>query len=145
MKGICIFCEKNKDLTRHHIIAQNYNGKDDANNLIPNICEECHISLEKNMDFARAKTGAGIELNQSGLIIGKYPIKLITGSIFLDNQSKGMIDVGSPIFGMRMHNQQLGNDVYIEAMISGQTLVCITGSQSPNTWVVFSIARPDKL
>jgi hypothetical protein len=59
MRGICKFCGKEKDLTEHEIMARSYGGTKQEDNVIPNICRDCHAQLETNMDKNRAKAGAG--------------------------------------------------------------------------------------
>ena len=142
MKGICIFCGQFKELTKHHIIAQSYNGTDDAENLIPNTCRECHDVLERNINNARAKVGAGIEIDKS-FQIGTTSAELLTGSVLLNDQCKGIIDPRSPIYGMRCHNQKVG-ERYLEATTSGDSAVIICGSPA-NSWIIYAIAKPPKI
>ncbi|MDP1694499.1 MAG: HNH endonuclease [Candidatus Woesearchaeota archaeon] len=140
MIGICLFCCQNKELTNHHIIAQSYNGTDDAENLIKDICRECHDRLENKMNEVRGQVGAGRTPQQLTFTIGQTSAQILTGSILLGNNATGFIDAGSPIFGMRCHNQIIG-ERYLEATISGGNVIMMTGSPS-NSWVIYAIAKP---
>ena len=140
MMGICVFCFQYKELTHHHIIAQSYNGKDDTENLIKDICCECHGTLENKMNEVRGQVGAGRDIQNVVFNIGQTPAHIISGSVILGDNTRGFIDAGSPIFGMRYHNKTVG-ERYIEAAISGGNVIMITGSPS-NSWVIYAVAKP---
>ena len=139
--GICKFCGKSKELTKHEIMAQSYGGtRDNVNNVVPDICGECHDQLENNMNKTRGLTGAGRDVQPiKQFSIGSTTAQLQTGSIFLNDSGTGYIDAGSPIYGMRCHNKLTGEQS-IEASLSGGSVIFITGSPS-NSWIIYSIAR----
>jgi len=140
MKGICRFCGQEKDLTEHEIMARSYGGTKEVNNVIPNICRECHTQLESNMDKNRAKAGAGNPVTPiQSFNIGSTEAQLITGSALLNENGQTQINTGSPIYGMRCHHQRTGQN-YIETAISGGSVVLITGSPS-DYWIIYSLAR----
>jgi hypothetical protein len=137
----CRFCGEERDLTKHEIMAQSYGGKrEDAANVIPDICRECHNQLENNMNKARASAGAGKNIPQfQSFLIGSVDAHLQTGSVYLGNNGVGHIDAGSPIYGMRCHNKVTGEQ-FIESALSGGSVVLITGSPA-NSWTIYSIAK----
>ena len=140
MKGVCKFCGGEKDLTEHEIMARSYGGTKEVENVIPNICRECHTQLETNIDKNRASAGAGNPVNQiQSFNIGSTEAQLITGSALLNGDGQAQIDAGSPIYGMRCHHQTTGQN-YIEVSMSGGSVVLITGSPS-NYWVIYSLAK----
>ena len=116
--GVCKFCGKNKDLTQHEIMAQSYgSGREDVNNVIPDICRECHDQLEQNMNKQRGLAGSGRNIPQfQNFSIGSVTAQLQTGSVYLNNSGIGYIDAGSPIYGMRCHNKITGEQ-FIESAI----------------------------
>lgn len=139
--GACKFCGKNKDLTQHEIMAQSYGGsREDSNNVIPNICRECHNQLERNMNRQRGLTGAGKNVSpEQEFPIGSTTAQLQTGSVFLNDTGMGYIDAGSPIYGMRCHNK-LTREQFIETSLSGGSVILVSGSPS-NSWVIYSVAK----
>jgi len=141
MERICRFCEEEKDLTKHEIMAQSYGGsREDATNVVPDICKDCHSQLEQNMNMARGLTGAGRNISPvQNFSIGSVNAQLQTGSVYLGNGGTGHIDAGSPIYGMRCHNKVTGEQ-FIEASMSGGSVILITGSPH-NSWTIYSIAK----
>jgi len=141
MEGECYFCKENKELTIHHIIAQNYKGKDDSENLIPNVCIKCHPLLERSMDKARGLIGAGKDFDVCpNVMVGKTNVTLKIGSSLLSNTGLALVDLGSPIYGARVHNKIIGQ-TDMELFISGGVQLAIVGSPK-NSWVVYAIAKP---
>ncbi len=137
MTGICNFCGHVKELTRHHIIAQKYNGSDDGHNIIPDICRSCHDQLEQSINRLRSEVGAGINpSHQQQFMIGSALVQLAAGSAYLDASGMGMIDAGSPILGISCHIKDYGQN-NIEAAFSGGSVVLVTGSPA-DSWVIYS-------
>lgn len=135
--GICNFCGKEKELTTHHLIAQKYQGNDAPKNLIPVICRDCHNQIEENITKSRGDVGAGKSVQAiQYFIIGSVQAQLNTGSTYLDEQGRGYIDTGSPFYGMSCHIKNYGQK-YIEASLSGGSVVVITGSPT-NSWLIYS-------
>ena len=140
MKGICKFCGNEKDLTKHEIMARSYGGIKVVENVIPDICRDCHTQLENNMDKNRASAGAGNSVRPiQSFNIGSTEAQLITGSVLLNTNSQAQTDAGSPIYGMGCHHQTTGQN-YIEASMIGESIVLITGSPS-DYWIIYSLAR----
>ncbi len=138
MTGLCSFCNQEKDLTTHHLIAKKYNGGDELTNLIPDICNACHKQIENNIDKNRGDVGAGkISLAQT-FTVGSVTAQLTTGSSYLDEDGRGYIDVGSPFYGMSCHIKNV-RQKFIEAALSGGSVVLITGSPG-NSWLIYSYA-----
>jgi len=133
----CDFCGQNKEISIHHRIAQKYNGTDEDTNKITLICIDCHKQLENGINQNRANAGAGnVVLPIQNFIIGSTNAQLITGSTYLDDSGRGFIDAGSPFYGMSCHTKKSGQK-YIEASLSGGSIVLITGSPS-NDWLIYS-------
>lgn len=140
MEGICVLCQQNKKLTRHHIVPKSYNGKDNHENLIPNICRECHNALEEGTDGARRLIGAGRDSEVAkSFQVGKTSFTLQTGSVLLSDNGLALIDIDSPIYGTRIHNKITGQQ-NIEVFISGGIQLAVVGSPA-NSWVVYSISK----
>ena len=138
--GICSFCGKEKDLTIHHLVAQKYRGNDNPDNLMPHICRDCHDQIENNLDKSRGDIGAGKSFAPlPNFMIGSVPAQMNTGSIYLDEQGKNYIDVGSPFYGMSCHIKDYGQK-QIEMALSGGSVVFITGSPG-NSWLIYSYAN----
>jgi len=138
MKGLCDFCQQIKDLiTIHHRIAKKYCGKDNQENLLPNICGDCHKQLENGINHTRANLGAGKNISPiPSFNVGLVPAQLTAGSIYLNEEGKGYLNVGSPFYGMSCHNKQSGQK-YIEASSINGSIVLITGSPN-NSWAIYS-------
>lgn len=140
MIGLCSFCGQNKELTKHHLIAKKYQGNNETTNLRPDICGDCHKKFEENISKTRMEVGAGKSVpSVQTFTIGSVQAQLTTGSIYLDEQGKGYIDVGSPFYGMSCHIKNAGQR-NIEATLSGGNVVFITGSPS-NSWLIYSYAN----
>ncbi len=140
MKGVCSFCGEEKDLTIHHLVAQKYQGNDEPTNLRPDICRDCHNQIESNIDKTRGDIGAGkLVAPTQNFTIGNIQAKVNTGSVYLDEQGKSYIDVGSPFYGMSCHIKNQGQK-QIEMALSGGSVVFITGS-SENSWLIYSYAN----
>lgn len=136
----CIFCGRKEDLTSHHIVAKKYCGGDSSENLIKNICRDCHDNIEKGINWNRAQAGAGnrVPKNQS-FLIGPSGANLVTGSAILNKEGTTFLDFGAPIFGVSCHNKTVG-EKYLELSMSGAKCVVINGSPS-GSWVIYSIAK----
>lgn len=142
MKGKCFFCKEDKELTTHHILARNYNGSDDSDNLIPDICRDCHSTLENGMIKAKGLIGAGRDSEVSKeLRVGKVTTTLQSGSILLSDTGLGIIDINSPFYGMRVHNKSVGERSLELALSGAEKSIVITGSP-PSSWVIYTIAVP---
>lgn len=140
MIGVCSFCCKEKELTTHHLIAKKYGGINDQVNLIPNICRNCHDQIEDNIDKTRGDVGAGKSFVQlSNFMIGNVLAKLNSGSIYLDEQGKSHIDVGSPFYGISCHIKDHGQKK-IEIALINRNPIFITGSPG-NSWLIYSYAN----
>ena len=140
MMGLCSFCNQVKDMTTHHLIAQKYNGGDELTNLRPDICRDCHNQIENKIDKTRGDVGAGKKIPfVQTFTIGSVHAQLNAGSVYLDEQGRGYIDVGSPFYGMSCHIKNVGQKP-IEAALSGGSVVLITGSPG-NYWLIYSYAN----
>ena len=143
MPGYCGFCHTIKELTNHHIIARAYRGPDNPDNLIPNICRDCHDQLDNTTSTTRGDLGAGREVPPlQDLRIGQTELQLRAGSVYLDERGNACLDAGSQIYAMRCHLRN-GTEKDIELSLSGGSVVFITGSVSSrrrNNWVIFSYA-----
>ena len=116
MRGLYRFRGQEKYLTTHEIIAQKYGGKREySNNVIPDICSECHNQLENSMNKARASAGNNVSQFQS-FTIGSVNVQLQTRSVYIDNIGIGYICPDSPIYGLSCHNKITGGQ-YIESAI----------------------------
>ncbi len=140
MVVICSFCGKEKKLTTHHLVAQKYMGNDDQSNLRPDICRDCHNQIEGSINKSRGDLGAGknTPLVQN-FMVGSVQAQLNNGSIYLDEQGQGHIDVGSPFYGMSCHIKNHGQK-QIEIALSGGSVVFISGSLG-NSWLIYSYAN----
>ncbi len=137
---ICNFCGSDENITTHHLVAQKYRGNNDSSNLMPNICRICHNQIEDNINKSRGDIGAGKNVPQiQNFIIGSVQAQLNAGSVYLDEQGKGYIDVGSPFYGMSCHIKNLGQK-NIEVALSGGSVVFITGSPT-SSWLIYSYAN----
>lgn len=140
MIGICSFCDKETELTTHHLVAQKYQGSDDSSNLRPDICRDCHTQIEESINKSRGDIGAGKNTPPTqNFMIGSIQAQLNTGSTYLDEQGRGYIDAGSPFYGMSCHIKDSGQK-HIEASLSGGSVVLITGSPT-NSWLIYSYAN----
>ena len=140
MIDFCSFCQQNKKLTTHHLIAKKYQGGNDIMNVRPDICGNCHKKLEDELNKTRGNVGAGSNITSTqSFNIGSVQANLNTGSVLLDNQSKVFIDVGSPFYGMSCHIKDIGQR-NIEASLSGGSVVLITGFPG-NSWLIYSYAN----
>ena len=137
---ICNFCGSDKNITTHHLVAQKYQGNNDPSNLMPNICRICHNQIEENIKKNRGDIGAGKDVPPiQNFTIGSVQAQLNAGSVYLDEQGKGYIDVGSPFYGMSCHIKNSGQKS-IEVALSDGSVVYITGSPT-NSWLIYSYAN----
>ena len=137
---ICNFCGSDKDMTTHHLVARKYQGNNDPSNLMPNICGICHKKIEDSINQNRGDIGAGKNVPQiQNFTIGSVQAQLNTGSVYLDEQGKGYIDVGSPFYGISCHIKNSGQK-NIEVALSCGSVAFITGSPT-NSWLIYSYAN----
>jgi len=139
-KKKCIFCGKDTNLTKHHIIAKKYYGEDSPENLMKNVCRNCHDDIEDGINKNRAQAGAGNPVPQNQeFSIGSSGANLVTGSSILNEKGTTFLDVDAPIYGVSCHNKSVG-EKYLELSLSGAKCVVINGSPS-GSWVIYSIAK----
>jgi len=137
---ICNFCGLDKNPTTHHLVAKKYQGNDDYLNSMPNICRDCHRQIEDNIDKNRGDIGAGKSVFKiQNFAIGSVQAQLNCGSVYLDKEGNGHIDVGSPFYGMSCHIKDFGQK-NIELALSGGSVVFITDSPN-NSWLIYSYAN----
>lgn len=139
--GSCLFCGNPNQPTTHHIIPKIHSGTDALDNT-QCMCRRCHDQLEKALESARAAAGAGRQLNVK-YFIGPSGAIMTAGSAFLNVEGLGVINIDSPILGIRRHNKKTG-DRYIEAVLSGNNIILISG-HPPNSWVVYVILPKNRV
>ena len=132
-------------MTKHHIIGKSNEGGDDIENILFNVCRNCHDEIERIKDWNRGQAGAG---RDSGILreiqIGRTNMELVTGSVMVSDNNLALIPLTSPIYGVSLHNKFTGQE-NIKAFVSGANYqegvqLAIVSSPS-NSWVVYSIIK----
>jgi len=137
VKGICKFCGLEKELTEHHIINREFTGKDEEDNIIPNVCRDCHDEIHKAVQRNIRLMKRGQEVEKT-VVIGSQTMISQAGSVFVGSPLSQSTE-GRPIYGMDFLNTESKEKKHFEATISingSGTIVAVSGS--PSAWIYYS-------